>query len=351
MKNKAALKIITERRSDAIHIYSKAIIQKLKEKYSDIEIIEINNKKFKKSFFNLVIEVLNTIRIVFLVHRHDIVLFTDPLPLHSLSSLFIKNKKFTLFFHYDKEPLYYRFLPFLSFKDTLNLFDGIICSSNHSLTQLHSFGIDNGKCQVIYGGVDHKLFKQVPAKSYPFEYILSVGSEEPRKNMKNILKSFRILKEGFPQIKLLKVGTASEKNRKDTVHWIEDLQLTGSVIFTNYIPEEELPSIYSGAKLLLFPSLLEGFGLPVIEAMACGCPVVTSNINPLQELVGTKQHTVNPNNPEEIAKICKSILVDQEYRRSLIQNGILRARKFDWEKTASGVYDYMMKKNRKLDKS
>ena len=346
MKNGVTLKVIIEKRSDAIYVYSKAIIQKLKEKYLGIEVITVDNRKFKSPFLNILLEVLNTIKIIFLIRRKDIVLFTDPLPLNFLSSLFIKNKKFSLFFHYEESPLYYKFLPFLSFKNTLDLFDGIICSSNYSLSQLHALGINNKRCRVIYGGIDHQLFKPVSKKFYPFEYILSVGSEEPRKNMENILKSFKILIKDFPQIKLLKVGKASEKNRRDTMHWIENLQLTESVVFTDYVQEDKLSSIYSGAKLLLFPSFLEGFGLPVVEAMACGCPVVTSNLNPLQELISTKQRAVNPNNPREIAQECKNILTNQRYRSTIIKNGLLRVKEFNWEETASGIYDYVTKKDK-----
>ena len=127
------------------------------------------------------------------------------------------------------------------------------------------------------------------------------------------------------------------------MHYIEELQLTKSVIFTDYVKEEELPQIYSGAKLLLFPSLLEGFGLPIVEAMACGCPVITSDRNPMKELVGTEQYTVNPLDPNDIAAECKKILLDDVYRQTLIDNGLLRAKGFNWEKTANEVYEYMTK--------
>jgi glycosyltransferase involved in cell wall biosynthesis len=107
------------------------------------------------------------------------------------------------------------------------------------------------------------------------------------------------------------------------------------------IEEKDLPKLYSGAKLLLFPSLLEGFGLPIVEAMACGCPVVTSNRNPMQELVGPEQLTIDPLNPDEIARICKVILSDNSYRNAMIQKGLERSKKFNWEITAKDTYDFI----------
>ena len=89
------------------------------------------------------------------------------------------------------------------------------------------------------------------------------------------------------------------------------------------------------------PSLLEGFGLPIVEAMACGCPVVTSNRNPMQELVGPEQLTIDPLNPDEIARICKVILSDNSYRNAMIQKGLERSKKFNWEITAKDTYDFI----------
>lgn len=341
MIDKISIKIITEKRSDAIHICNESIILNLKKEHDNIEVIRLNNKIFKSSSLNFILEIINTIRVIFVTNKDDIILFTDPLSFNLIASLFIRNKKYVIFYHYENNPFYYKFIPFVSYQKILNKLDGIICISNFSLSQLNPLGIDTNKCKVVYYGLDHELFKPSPSDRYSFDYILCVGSEEPRKNMKNILKSFQLLKRDFPNLKLLKVGRASNKNRGETIRYAKELQLMESVIFTDYVEEKELPQIYSSAKLLLFPSLLEGFGLPVIEAMACGCPVVTSNRNPMKELIGFDQHTVDPLNPDDITNACKRILKDKKYRDSIVQKGLARAKEFDWKKTASEIYKYL----------
>ena len=341
MTDRINIKIITEKRSDAIHICNESLILNLKKENDNIEVVSLNNKIFKNSFLNFVLEIINTIKVIFVTNKDDIILFTDPLSFNIIASLFIRNKKYAIFYHYENNPFYYKFIPFVSYEKILSKLDGIICISNFSLSQLIPLGIDTDKCKVVYYGLDHELFRPSPSDRYSFDYILCVGSEEPRKNMGNILKSFQLLKKDFPNLKLLKVGRASSKNRSETIRHVKELQLMESVIFTDYVEEKELPKIYSAAKLLLFPSLLEGFGLPIVEAMACGCPVVTSNRNPMKELIGSEQHTVDPLNPEDIATACKKILSDHEYRNSVIHKGLIRAREFDWEKTSTEIYAYL----------
>lgn len=340
------INVIIEKRSDAINIYNKSLILALKKKYPDVGHIFLDNKRFQSPFLNFILEIFNTIKIIFLVRSDDILLFTDPLSFNIIASLFVRNKKYVVFYHYENDPFYYKFLPFISYKKVLSGFDGIICISNFSLSQLNLLGIDTHKCKVVYCGLDHDLFRPSPSKSehYPFEYVLSIGSEEPRKNMENTLKAFRILKKNFPQLKFLKAGNASPTNRKNTISLVEDLQLTDDVIFTDYLREEDLPQIYSNAKLLLFPSLLEGFGFPIVEAMACGCPVVTSDRNPMKELVGPEQQTVDPLSPNDLAEMCNRILSSSAYRNTIIQNGLMRVKEFNWERAATEVHDYMMRR-------
>lgn len=336
------IKIIIEKRSDAIHVYNKFIISELKLHLPDIEVICLDNKKFKGKILNTLLELYNTIRLVFLIKKNDTILFTDPLPIYFLSSLFIKNRKFVIFFHYEKDPFYYKFLPF-NFKWLMKKFDGIICSSEYSLSQLKNLGISLAKCKIVYCGVNHQLFMPTSKKleGYPSEYILSIGSEEPRKNMANILKAFLVLKKDFPNLKLIKTGKASHVNRKNTLYWVNQLGLKNDIIFTEFVDEKDLPTIYSNAKLLLFPSLLEGFGLPIIEAMASGCPVVTSSRKPMSELIGEKTETVDPTDPQDIAMACKKILSDASYKTMIIEDGIKKSQQFTWQKAGKEVAQYI----------
>ncbi|MDA1169097.1 MAG: glycosyltransferase family 1 protein [bacterium] len=341
MTGQQKIKMVTELRYDAIGIYNNNLIKHLQSIGTDLTVIQFNNRIHKNRYLNFMSEIINTIKLFFLIRRDDIVLFTDTISLNLFTSLFLVNNKYAVFFHYDKIPFYYKFLPFVSYKRTLNTLTGIICGSRFSVSQLDSLGINTHNCKVIYSGIDHDLFQPLLTKLYPFEYILTVGSEEPRKNMKNILKAFQILKRDFPHLKLLKIGEVSPQNRANTLEYVHNLELSESVIFTDYVEEGQLPAIYSNAKLLLFPSLKEGFGLPIVEAMACGCPVVTSNRSPMTELVASKQATINPLNPEEIARECKIILSDDKYRDGLVQDGLARASYFNWEKTAKEVYRFV----------
>lgn len=341
MHNDKVIQIITEKRSDALHIHVQSLIAGLRKAKVRVKVIQSNNRRFKYALLNFILEMFNTLRTVLLVDRSATLLFADPLSFNLLAARFLNNKKYVLFFHYERDPFFYKFIPFVSYRDILDRFDGVICSSNFSVSQLRLLGSKTKKYRVIYCGIDHDLFRPSKSKLYPFEYILSVGSEEPRKNMQNILTAFAQLRKDFPNLKLLKVGRASIKNRQNTMNWIKRLQLAKAIDFIDYVDKEKLPEIYSGARLLLFPSLLEGFGLPVAEAMACGCPVVTSNRDPMQEIVGEGYDTVNPLDPDEIAKNCQKILVDNDYRKTVIINGLIRAKEFDWNQTASKTYEYI----------
>jgi len=333
--------VITEKRTDAINIVNEALIDNLRIQKKQIKVISFNNKPFSLASLNFLIEIINTIRLIFLIDKEDTLLFTDPLSFNTLASLFVHNKKYVVFYHYEKDPFYYKVLPSISYSTVLNSFDGIMCISKFTFSQLKTLHINIEKCKVVYCGVDHKLFKPSLCRLFDYDYILSVGSEEPRKNMKNIMKTMQILRNDYPNIKLLKVGKANDQNRKRTISYVKKYGLSECVIFTDYVEEADLPKVYSGAQLLLFPSLLEGFGLPVVEAMSCGCPVVTSNINPMKELVGVEQKTVNPNKPIEMAAECKKILQNNKYRNTIIRNGLKRGKMFNWTTTAKEVLKFI----------
>ena len=126
-----------------------------------------------------------------------------------------------------------------------------------------------------------------------------------------------------------------------TSNWESNLSLKKEVIFSGYCSQENLPALYRGASLFLFPSLYEGFGLPPLEAMACGVPVIASRVSSLPEVLGEAAILVDPYNIKEIAEAIKNTLEDESLRVSLIEKGFARAKLFSWEKTARetlGVY-------------
>jgi glycosyltransferase involved in cell wall biosynthesis len=201
-------------------------------------------------------------------------------------------------------------------------------------------GIPEERIFVVYHGVDHDLFRPVEERPIDEPYILFVGSEHPRKNLFTLLKAFKLLKgmdRRFRHLKLVKVGAAGGGEapfRERTLKAIAQLGLDGDVVFAGVVPDEELPAYYSGAECLVFPSLYEGFGFPVLEAMASGCPVIVSSAGSLPEVAGDAALVVEPLDARALAEAMHALLTDGSLRRRLVQRGLKRASQFSWEKAA-----------------
>jgi len=166
----------------------------------------------------------------------------------------------------------------------------------------------------------------------PENYILFVGSIEPRKNLFSLLKAYLLLQEYIRKdFKLLLVGFKGWGNRE-----IGELldKLKGAVDYLGYVNNEELANLYRGASCFVYPSLYEGFGLPPLEAMACGCPVVTSNVTSLPEVCGDAAYYVDPYDVESIAEGMDKVLTDEAMKRNLIERGLGRVKLFSGKKAA-----------------
>lgn len=203
--------------------------------------------------------------------------------------------------------------------------------------------IPESKVKVIYEGVNEnyhpvenesRLRKVKKRYKTSEKFIFYLGQWKPHKNILRLMRAFHRLKikTGIPH-KLL-IGGRKDPNYGEIPALARNLGLEKDIIFTGYIPEEDLPVLYSAAKLFIFPSLYEGFGLPVLEAMACGIPVVSSNTSSLPEIAGDAAIFVNPYSTEEIAQAMQEVLRDEKLRQKLIQKGLARARLFVWEKTS-----------------
>ena len=131
----------------------------------------------------------------------------------------------------------------------------------------------------------------------------------------------------------------NDDNLKIILAEIDASDLYEHIVLTGYIPDEDLPIIYHLAALFLFPSLREGFGIPIIEAMACGVPVITSNTSSMPEVAGDAAHLINPNNKEEITNGIMKILSDGNYKNGLIEKGLKRYKLFTWGFMARQVLD------------
>ena len=213
----------------------------------------------------------------------------------------------------------------------------IIAVSQHTKHDLMEYlKLPENRISVIYNGIDHSIFKPYNIKVLDKPYILYVGSERPRKNLGRLLKAFAKLKGDFPELKLVKVGAVgrSEGYRRNVMRKLDSLGIIQEVIFVGPVSELDLARYYSSASLLAYPSLYEGFGLPPLEAMACGCPVVTSNNSSFPEVVGEAGIMVDPYDTDALAQAMKQVLTDDKLRDDMDGKGLEQAKKFSWEETA-----------------
>jgi glycosyltransferase involved in cell wall biosynthesis len=169
----------------------------------------------------------------------------------------------------------------------------------------------------------------------PARYLLFVGTLEPRKNLTTLLHAYAMLRaEGRGDGLKLVVAGRMGWLYGDIFAAVKALALEEEVIFTGFVDDEDLPHLYREAQLFVFPSLYEGFGLPILEAMASGVPVVTSNTASLPEVAGDAAILVDPRDPKAVAEGIAQVLAEEQLREALTQKGLDRARRFTWQSVA-----------------
>jgi len=172
----------------------------------------------------------------------------------------------------------------------------------------------------------------------PQRFFLSVSSLEPRKNLRRLIQAYRILPDPVTEEHgLVLVGAGNRVFADPDIAAILRRDGRGSVVSPGYIPAEDLPAIYRMATALVFPSLYEGFGLPVVEAMAASTPVITSNRSSLPEVAGKAAVLIDPESIEELAAAMELMATDSGTRNLLVERGKLRAARFTWERTGREV--------------
>lgn len=347
----------------SLWIYTRAICEQF-QRTGKFEIIDKQrNLTGKSTFYAIVQWIFGIFKTIFpgKFSSEDIILIPHSAHLFPPILLNTKAKKVHIvhdFFYYDEEffkslwwfyrcilyPIWYlkihKFLYKLAFKKA----DTIVAISEATKKEIiRKFWQEfENKITVIYNGMDLSLFQSekihprnpnIPDK----KYILYIGSELDRKNLKNIIAGFAIFAKKYPEYIFVKAPNEWDLYRKNTLEHIKQSGLTvgeNFIFLDSYFSKEELIALYQHAELFMFPTLKEGFGFPIIEAQACGVPVITSNREPMSELVPYKHLLVNPENPQEIAETIEKILQNPEEKKQLILEWKEFIKQFSWENTA-----------------
>lgn len=211
-----------------------------------------------------------------------------------------------------------------------------------------TYRVAPAKIDVTYNGIDLSRFRP-PAAATVLDatlakygvkdpYVLAVGNLQPRKNLVRLIDAFANLKRELPNLshKLVLVGKPAFRH-SEILGRVRERGIENRVIFTGYVPDEDLPALYGGAAVFAYPSFYEGFGLPVAEAMACGTPTLSSDRSSIPEVAGDAAILVDPDSTRSITEGLLRILTDPDLADTLAMQGQKRARRFTWENTANAT--------------
>ncbi|MCX6118831.1 MAG: glycosyltransferase family 1 protein [Proteobacteria bacterium] len=232
----------------------------------------------------------------------------------------------------------------------------VITNSNNSKNDLlQYFGLPAERVSLVYWAVD-EIFSETRNSSFyksqnfsgPADYILYVGSLEPRKNINLLIGAFEELRSQHPELKTKLILIGGESPLFAAVR-LKAKRFRDDVIFKGFVKDEELREFYCRAKLVAYPSLYEGFGLPPLEAMASGTPVVTSRTSSIPEVVADAAIMVDPHDSGQLVSAMYKVLTDKELSDSLRRRGLEQVKKFNWYRVARGVlgvyYEVHLRKN------
>lgn len=231
----------------------------------------------------------------------------------------------------------------------------IITVSDFQRQRLCSFfSFDDMKVQTIYNAYDTERYFVINNQaavdfcrkkySIPEDFIFYLGNTDPRKNLSNVIKAFSYLISECGFETPLVIGGITRSYLISVLKKLGALNLVTRIYLTGYIADEDLPILYSMAKVFLFPSLEEGFGIPIIEAMACGTPVITSNCSAMPEIGGNAALFIDPHNYKDIGDAIIDVLSNPEKYKSMQQDGLLWASRFSWINSAREIlslYEWM----------
>jgi len=215
--------------------------------------------------------------------------------------------------------------------------DVILTVSEFSKKEISEhLSINDDKIEVVYNGVDDIFFQSGNSEQMelPEDYILYVGAMNPRKNIQTLIEAYEILREKQDiNQKLVLIGPSNKKVYKKT-DWEKD---DDNIITPGFVPQPQLKYAYQNANVFVYPSLYEGFGLPPLEAMACGTPTIASNVTSLPEILGSNAKLINPSNEIELSKAIEDLLTNKDERELFSTNGKSHASKYTWDSATSQI--------------
>jgi len=221
----------------------------------------------------------------------------------------------------------------------------IITNSKFTALEIRrATGVSEDKISVTSLGYDsdHFYASEMQNRLHCRPYLLHVGQAYPHKNLERLIHAFNMIAHHFPEVDLLLLGKPHPLETSRLKLMTSELGLSERVFFKSYVPYGDLPNWYRGALAFVYPSLWEGFGLPILEAMACGCPVLTSYGSGTEEVAGDGALLINPFKTESMASSLLALLSESKTRYGLIEQGLARARHFHWDKTralTSALFD------------
>lgn len=216
----------------------------------------------------------------------------------------------------------------------------IICNSKATARDITDFyKISSNKITPILLAYDANHFKKLNIKDRETPYLLYLGRQDPYKNLHRLIEAFA--KISRDDIQLWLAGSPDKRYTPPLQRQVEELGLRDRVKFLDYVPYQQLPILLNQALALVFPSLWEGFGLPVLEAMACGTPVITSNLSSLPEVAGEAAILIDPYNIGELTAGMQAVVEDGELRSRLSILSLERSRQFSWEKTGQATVEVL----------
>lgn len=234
-------------------------------------------------------------------------------------------------------------------KRSLKRADIIITDSEFSRSRIENYyGFVKDKITVIPCGTDREIFHSISEprqisdvkNKYKIagDYFLYLGTVEPRKNITALIKAYQKVTESYSDAPVLVIAGGSGWKNREIYEAASDQTLKDKILFTGYVDENEIPPLLNGALAFCFPSYYEGFGLPVLEAMACGTPVIASKAASIPEVIGDCGILIDPYSEEEIGEAMLRLWRDPDLREMLSQKGLARSELFSWQKCAKKIY-------------